>query len=464
MANKKGQTIRSGAREVIARIIDVCDREAERKCLDIPIEHRTERAAFYTGVSESSIKKIRKEYRNRPNLTSVLKSPGKKRPRLSYKHKIDDSDFDVIRRTIEDFYLNLKKVPTCKTLLAAIKDKIDFTYGYKTLNRILRSRGFIWRKCQNKRKVLIERPSIVHWRVKYLSTIRQYRQEGRNIVYLDETWVDNDMTVNKCWQNESVTGVVHGIRSSSRLIVVHAGSESGFVPGAALVFRSGLATGDYHGQMNRDNFEKWLLEKLLPNIPPESVVVLDNAPYHSHIEDKVPTKYSTRPQMISWLIMNNLKFDPSWRKFQLYEIIAANKPTEKKYKIDALLRSVGHTPLRLPPYMCDLNPIELAWAGVKRYIREHNTSELSIKDLNKLTLEAINSISAENWQAYVKHVRGIEEKYWEVDGQIETIIDDFVIRVGSSSSDDETSSFSDEDSDLEGIEPLESQPSTSKSS
>jgi len=87
-----------------------------------------------------------------------------------------------------------------------------------------------------------------------------------------------------------------------RLIIVGAGSEHGFVPNSTLIFKAGQCTGDYHGQMNRDNFIKWLQEKLLPNIPKNSVIVFDNAPYHSVQEDKIPTKSSLKKDMITWLL------------------------------------------------------------------------------------------------------------------------------------------------------------------
>lgn len=70
---------------------------------------------------------------------------------------------------------------------------------------------------------------------------------------------------------------------------------------AHLVFKAGQCSGDYHGQMNRENFTKWLTEKLLCNIPENSVVVLDNAPYHSVLADKVPTKSSLKSDMVAWL-------------------------------------------------------------------------------------------------------------------------------------------------------------------
>ncbi|KDR23778.1 hypothetical protein L798_11352 [Zootermopsis nevadensis] len=75
--------------------------------------------------------------------------------------------------------------------------------------------------------------------------------------------------------------------------------------------------GDYHGQMNSTNFEKWVREKMLQNLPPSSVVVLDNVPYHSVQADKAPSKYSVKSEMISWLQRHGVFCDPAMRKGQL---------------------------------------------------------------------------------------------------------------------------------------------------
>ena len=55
------------------------------------------------------------------------------------------------------------------------------------------------------------------------------------------------------------------------------------------MFNPGSASGDYHGQMDGGNFEKWYKEKLLPNLPPNSIIVMDNASYHSVQSDRAPT-------------------------------------------------------------------------------------------------------------------------------------------------------------------------------
>lgn len=217
----KGRILHSQTREVIANVYRVCDEEAGNNAFKLPLKRKIERVALYTGASISSIRKIHKEDEDRRanNSAQLLKSPGKKRLRLSFKEKFDFfSDFSVIRNIIQRFYVEWKVVPTTKKLLQAVREQIDFPYCRESLRRLLKSNGFYWRKCQNKRKVLLERPNILHWRYKYIRAIRKYRQEGRNIVYLDETWVDNDMTLKKCWQNEEILGVLTNISSSGKYI------------------------------------------------------------------------------------------------------------------------------------------------------------------------------------------------------------------------------------------------------
>ena len=62
----------------------------------------------------------------------------------------------------------------------------------------------------------------------------------------------------------------------------------GFIPGAKLVFKANSNSGDYHSEMNFNNFNQWLIERLIPNLKSKSVVVLDNASYHNVQVDKCP--------------------------------------------------------------------------------------------------------------------------------------------------------------------------------
>lgn len=88
-----------------------------------------------------------------------------------------------------------------------------------------------------------------------------------------------------CWQSVETEGVYTDISKGKRWIIVHAGNEKGFVPNA-LSFSGMNKQEDYHSELNKINFTKWVTEKLIPNIAEPSIIVMDNAPYHSVIKNK----------------------------------------------------------------------------------------------------------------------------------------------------------------------------------
>ena len=48
----------------------------------------------------------------------------------------------------------------------------------------------------------------------------------------------------------------------------------------------------------------------------------------------------------------------------------------------------------MPPYMCDLNPIELVWARIRRTVRKNNIrGHLSLKKLEEVTTNAVLSVT-----------------------------------------------------------------------
>jgi hypothetical protein len=81
-----------------------------------------------------------------------------------------------------------------------------------------------------------------------------------------------------------------------RLIILHVGVRHGLIPNALIIFKSTQKTGDYHNEMNVENCIRWLKEKLIPNLEPNSVLMIDNAPYHNMQKDKAPTSNQIRKQ------------------------------------------------------------------------------------------------------------------------------------------------------------------------
>jgi transposase len=69
-----------------------------------------------------------------------------------------------------------------------------------------------------------------------------------------------------------------------------------------------------------------------------------------------------KAEIISWLEKNNVPFAAEMRKSELFQLVERHKRPEKTFRIDQVLKFHGYDVLRLPPYMCNLSPIELAWA------------------------------------------------------------------------------------------------------
>ncbi|XP_072400478.1 uncharacterized protein [Diabrotica undecimpunctata] len=297
---------------------------------------------------------------------------------------------------------------------------------------------------------LIEKSEVVIWRRNYIKKIRQYRTEKRKIYYLDETWLNEGHTVNKVWHDLNITssrqafvdGLSTGLKAPSgkgrRLIITHIGSESGFLPGGLLCFES-KKSGDCHEDMDAQRFETWF-SSILPTIEPGSVIILDNAPYHSRQVEKLPTTSWRKRQIIDWLDMKLIAYDRSMIKPELLNIARQHKHKYHKYVVDEMALSHGVLVHRLPPYHCELNPIELIWAQVKTEVARRNTT-FKLCDVKVLFDEAIRNVTVDNWRKCIGHVEKIENKMWDVDIQVDVIMEPIIVQLDDESDDSDNSDF-----------------------
>ena len=166
--------------------------------------------------------------------------------------------------------------------------------------------------------------------------------------------------------------------------------------------------------------------------------------YHSRRLEPVPTVTSRKQVMQDWVTQHGIEFPENALKRELYSLIKMSSFTPK-YAVDEMAKVAGHEVVRLPPYHCELNPIELAWSQVKRFIKENNQL-FTLTAVKELTYRGFDQVGPANWKKLVEHVqRAFEDKYWR-DGDLqEEYIDEFIIGVGGS--DDESSSESSESSD-----------------
>ena len=221
-----------------------------------------------------------------------------------------------------------------------------------------------YKKIDNRRHYY-EQPRIVAQRHSYLHRMRENRTANRPVVYLDETWANAHDGKACAWvEKDSVTGgtlggvryglilgyksflsthfVVHRRPSGkgSRLIILGAGGRNGWVPNTTLIFRSKKDTGDYHDEMTAEHFEEWFASKLLPNVQPNSLIVMDNASYHSRRSQPVPVKSWTKKRMQEWLRDQGMNFPPKAKKAEIFEIIKRLNPTPR-YFVDDMAEAAG---------------------------------------------------------------------------------------------------------------------------
>ncbi len=286
-----------------------------------------------------------------------------------------------------------------------------------TLGRILKRWGFEFGKGKRTQH-LKENDSIVLQRKKYLRKIRGNRisrdETIKPEIYLDESYINKNHSNDYTWYyGEDGPWIKKPTGKGERLIIIDAITKDGWVNGARNVFRSKKKSGDYHGDMNANLFQKWFKEKLLPNIPNNSIIVMDNAAYHNELApNSPPTPSCTKNVIKKWLEENGIPCSNDCLKVELVEILKRIH-AEPTFMLDVIAEESGHEIVRTPPYHPELQPIETCWAIVKNEAALH--CDFTMKNL-ELQLElAFKKVSASSCVEIIKKVRETEDALWEGD-------------------------------------------------
>ncbi|EZA49329.1 hypothetical protein X777_12359 [Ooceraea biroi] len=422
--NKRGQLVHSNQKLIIINLYKTLN----EKNPNILRKDVVAKVVEETGIGSTTIRNTLMEY----EAAGTVTSPNKKKRRLSFKEKIDECDKNAIRRKVHEFYMK-EELPTLQKVLQAVNDDENLpNYKRSTFHLLLKELQFTFtiRHCNS---ILTEREDLIIWRRKYLKAIKRYREEGRSIYYLDETWINASDVTNKVWMDETIkskkdpflrgltTGPTNPSGKGKRLIILHIGSVAGFVPGGLLCFESKKHTDDYHDEMNEDTFLEWW-KNILPLLDDNAVIVMDNAPYHSMKTEKLPNASWRKAEIIQWLENKGKETSDNLVKAELLHIANQHKDRYDKYVVDELAQHDNKTVLRLPPYHCELNPIEMVWSMVKGYVKSNN-STFKLKDVKLLLEQGIEWVTADHWRNFIRHVKNEEKKMWEVDHIADSMID-----------------------------------------
>lgn len=234
---------------------------------------------------------------------------------------------DIIRRQVYSFY-ERKTVPTISSLHKKLKeDNSEIKLSEATLRRYLLKMGFAYKRIEKQNK-LMESQRIREARNQYLNETKKYREENRCIVYLDETWYDTHDTVSKGWTDLSGNCIMQvPTNKGKRITILHAGTENGWIPNTLFLSAKNInhCNLDYHEDTTGEVFEEWFKNKLLNNVPERSVIVMDNAKYHSRQLNKVPNNSNTKLQIQEFLQKNDIYFEENYSKKQLLEVLSISK-------------------------------------------------------------------------------------------------------------------------------------------
>ncbi len=179
--------------------------------------------------------------------------------------------------------------------------------------------------------------------------------------------------------------------------------------GAGPVFKGERKTGDYHGQMNRDLFEKRFGEMLIPNIPENSLIITDNASCRNILpEYSPPTPLCPKKKIKEWSDYNKIYCRDDCLKPESVEILK-KMTAEPIYIVDEIARSYGHEVIRTPPYHPELQPIETCRGVVRNHAGRK--CDFTMNNLIEQLNSGFNKVTAKTCTEIIAKVRKIGDDF-----------------------------------------------------
>lgn len=380
-------------------------------------ESAAQMTADALGVGLATVNRVMASYRRDPD---SINTPPQIRGRPTYA--VDVSNQEAVRSHIRKANLEGRHI-TLESIRSFLQERsAEPSFHLSTLARTLDRWGFEFGK-GTRTQHLKEKDYIVVARQHYLRKMRENRASTDSKlmcpeVYLDESYVNKNHSNDFVWySSEDGPWVQKPTGKGERLIIMNAITKDGWVAGAEVVFKSTRKTGDYHGQMNGDLFQKWCVEKLFPNIPANSMIIMDNASYHNILADySAPTPSCSKERIRAWLESNKIPCKEDCLKVELIEILRKIAP-EPTYEIDVIARQQGHEVVRTPPYHPELQPIERCWGIVKNEVARH--CDFTMDNLKLQLDNAFEKVTAKTCQKIIKKIRSIEDTFWEEDAKFD---------------------------------------------
>ena len=355
---------------------------------------------------------------------------------------------------------------TSTTIAAELRGKLDVTVDRRTVRRWLRALGYRWR---HKRYVGGMKPQAKNVRIRqfileYAAALTEEEAGTAVIVYVDESYIHAHHANKKGWFQLHDRDVI-GDDNGTRLIILHAMTDNGLLaaPGevasnwlsepaltAELVFEEVLEDGqddsDYHNTMTGAKFVAWLRNRLLPTFAElhprkKMYLVLDNAGYHKPRDEtwisssKALNKHELAHQLLDLGVTQlTTVLDPRRtvraHQFPLPrsqggpskdDLLAAvqkwldEHPDHNHTVVEQLMDDAGHALIYTPPFCPEVQPIELLWAAIKRYVADRATHNRSLTEARQQTEQGFEQITKLFCNSIVKHCHDWIDRFLATD-------------------------------------------------
>jgi transposase len=355
---------------------------------------------------------------------------------------------------------------TSTIITAELHKQLAIAVDRSTVRRWLNALGYHWR---HKHYVGGMKPQAKNARIRqfileYAAALAEEQAGSAIIVYVDESYIHAHHASKKGWFHISDRDVI-GDDNGTRLIILHAMADSGLlaVPDtiasnwlsepaltAELVFEEVLEDGqddsDYHNTMTGAKFVAWLRNRLFPTfaaIHPgkKMFLVMDNAGYHRPRDESwVSSSKAQNKHALAHLLLDlgvsqitttgaHPRTVPAHRfkasigeggpsKDDLLAAVQkwlAEHPDHNRTVVEQLMSDAGHALVYTPPYCPEVQPIELLWAQVKRYVAAHSTHGRSLTEARGQTEEGFEVVTKMFCNSIVKHCHDWIDQFLQTD-------------------------------------------------
>jgi transposase len=368
----------------------------------------------------------------------------------------------LIHRELHEVTLN-NVFQSCTTLRHELEEQLGVVVSKSTVHRWLHALGYVYGRKHFVNQARLYRNALIRSYIyKYAAALKEQEDGTAIIVYMDESYIHAHHCSQFLWYSLSsaTKNEVRGDGKGKRIIIMHAMTKDGLLEvegvepsniltelyhSCALIFDEvcvdGVSLADYHDTINGEKFIGWMQQRLFPTFnklyPRKKLyLVLDNAKYHHHRgPDWFSPSNKNKGQLADFLRQRRVQSITveGGRTIPASKLSAdargkAGGPTLEQLKIAVKAHLADHpeinttVPQQLmsdqhyellytPPYVSDLQPIEMIWAFTKGLVARQSHRSRTAQACAVQTREAIEQVTAELCQKQIAHCHAWIERF-----------------------------------------------------